>query len=129
MILAKLSRWLLIVACLFEGSYFLVITYVLFRFEIAFKAQWLQSSLMSTIAFTCVGVLFFYAAYLVFSRRSWARYLAALLLSGELIWIFVDTFSEREWLELLWAAPLAVAIACLMYVWQKREFWNLKEVA
>lgn len=131
MILVRLSRWLLFVTCLFEGSFFFLITYAIFRFEMVFKAQWLRSNLVSTVEFMCIGILFFCVAYLIFKRRRWARYLAAPLFLGELIWIFVDTFSDvpPEWDKLAWAAPLAVSSACLLYAWSKRELWNLKEVS
>src|SRR5260370_19866593 len=131
MILAKFSRWLLIVTCLLEGLFFCLITYALFRFEMAFKAQWLRPNLVSTVEFISIGVLFFCAAYLIFRRRRWGRYLAALLFLGELVWIFVDTFSDvpPDWDKLVWAAPLAVSSACLVYALSKRELWNLKEVS
>src|SRR5260370_21811376 len=108
MILGKLRRWLLIVTCLLEGLFFCLITYALFRFEMAFKAQWLRPNLVSTVEVISIGVLFFCAAYLIFRRRRWGRYLAALLFLGAFVWTFVETFSDAPpaWANLVSAAPL-----------------------
>jgi hypothetical protein len=103
-----------------------MIAYAMFRFELAFHVRD-RSILLSNIAAVSIGILFFCVAYLIFKRRAWARYLAALLFSGVFIWICVDTFSEvpRQWDKLLWALPIVIAFAPLLRLWSRQEPWQL----
>ena len=123
--ITKLIRWTVILICAFEGAFFLLITYLSFQFDRGFNSQWIPENLRQNVLFLFTGISSVFAAYLLFTRRSWAKYFCAILFAGLVFWVFVDVFSEKlpDLKTLNWALPPFLGLTLLFAFWKERSIW------
>jgi hypothetical protein len=123
--ITKVIRWTIIGFCAFESAFFLLVTYVAFKFESAFQAQWFPENLRRTLLFLFVGLSSAYTAFSLLKRYRWSKHLSAVLFIGLIGWALFDVFSyiPPVWKTLPWAAPSGFGLIVLLAFWKEQSIW------
>ena len=103
----NLSRWLTAAIALLHGALFFYVAYLSYRFNPSFDAP--QMALLT-------GAIFFlWVAYLIVTKRQWAKALSAIAFGGTILWfLFASLLNDSfEWSGLVWFLPALLALALL----------------
>jgi hypothetical protein len=121
--IANFSRWLISTVALLQGAFFLYITYYTYSLYGSLHAQWIARVLFLNAAAPLTGILSLATAYFFFVRRVWAKYLAAFVFMGVIVWFLTAIFSKepRELDELVSLLPSMTALGFLLACWKTRQ--------